>query len=172
MSDTVLTLDQLNVLFQSLIMGFLNTTDYSMVRVGWMGDGQPAFNVSDDIVYILVNYDDSPYAAQMTEEYDNGVMTQTHIEPLRVQFEIYGPNSFDNASLIRSSLTLSTTRDTLSASNLSLIPAITMPTRVPELWNAQWYSHVSFYAQFYELAQRQQNVEYIATANVTTEISE
>lgn len=173
MANTILTLAEIENLFQSLTSTILNTTDQGAVRIGWPQDGAPAWPISYDVVFLLINYTDSEIAKQFERSY-SALDTTSVIEnisstvPLRVGWTLYGPNSFDHASLIRSSLFLASSSDTLAASNVALVTAVAMPVRVPELFNGQWWERTTFYAEFNQLSVTQSTVPYLLTADVQT----
>lgn len=168
MTDTVLTLTQIENLFQSITSQILNVTDPSIVRIGWSQDGAPAWRINDDICFLLVNYADTPITRQFETSYDatTETLSQSSIQAIRVAWTLYGPGSFDNANLIRSNLFQQTYQTQFSANNLALVTDVTMPTRVPELFNGQWWNQTSFYAQFNELVIRQTSVPYLTSADV------
>lgn len=171
MSDTILTLQQVGSLFQSLTSQVLQTSDPSVVRVGWAEDGQPARGINDDVVYLLIAYQDANMTRQFERSYDpldadNATESLSYTSTLRVAWNVCGPNSFDNADLIRSSLVQSTFKSQLQENNLGLVMDIAMPTRAPELRNGQWWEQTAFHAFFNQLVVRRSTIPYLATSDV------
>lgn len=171
MADTILTITQIEDLFQSVTSQILGTTDPSAVRIGWPTDGAPGWEINQDVCFILVNFNDDPTNQQIETSYqtldsNDATVNTTYTQGVRVSWTIYGPNSFNNAGLIRSSLVQENYRNILAASNVALVTAIPMPTRVPELFNSQWWERSSFYANFNELVNRQSSVPYLQGSNV------
>jgi hypothetical protein len=172
--STVLLLSQLESLFQSLTSQILGTTDPSAVRVGWNQQGAPGWAIGSDVTFLLLNYSDNQITRQMETTYAESSSTDataslTYQVVIRAEWTLYGPNSFDHADLIRSSLFQEPYKTTLAQSNLALITDIMMPVRAPELYNGQWWERSTFYAEFNELVTRTSSVPYIQTAPVTTE---
>ncbi|WP_062306578.1 phage neck terminator protein [Alicyclobacillus sendaiensis] len=172
MADTVLSLEQLEDFFQSWTGQALGTTDPSAVRIGWPTDGSPGWQVADDVCFLMVQYTDNSYTRQIQTEYDpldaaNAQVSQVYTVGIRATWTFYGPNAWSNADLVRASLYRDATTQMLAANNLSLIPDVPMPVRVPELFNGQWWNRVTFFADFYELVIRQTSVPYIAEVDVT-----
>lgn len=174
MADTVLTLTQLENLFQSLTMTVLGLTDQSLVRVGWPGDGAPVWELSSDVCFLLLRYNDDPITRMMETQYtqsdpNNANANLAYTDVIRVEWNLYGPNSFDHVDLIRANLFMNSTTTTLAASNVALVTDVPMPIRVPELRNGQWVNRATFYANFNELVIRQTTVPYIQTATLNTQ---
>jgi hypothetical protein len=163
---------QIEDLFQSMVSQMLNTTDQGAVRIEWPTGGAPAWPIDYDVCFLSINYDDDTYTQQMHTEYSENDSTTANADlvytaALRVVFNFVGPNSFDNADLVRSSLFQEPYKTTLAASNLALITNVSMPTRAPELFNGQWWNRTTFFARFYELITRTSTVPYIQTASAT-----
>ncbi len=172
--STVLLMTQIEDLFQSLVSQMLNTTDQGAVRIEWPTGGAPGWPIDYDVCFLSINYDDDPYTQQMHVEYSENDSTTANADlvytaALRVIFTFYGPNSFDNADLVRSSLFQEPYKTTLASNNLALITNVQMPTRAPELFNGQWWNRTTFFARFYELVTRNSTVPYIVSAPVTTQ---
>lgn len=176
MADTYLTQTQLEDFFQSLTSTILNTTDPSAVRITWPTDGAPSWSITEDVCFLKVTPADNPYSHQFHKDYteldaNNATENLTYTNGIRVMWVLYGPNSSDNADLIRSQLNVSSTTQTLAASNLALVTDIPVPVRQPELFDGQWWPRASFYANFNELVIRQSTVPYLQSANVQVEES-
>lgn len=171
MADTILTLTQLENLFQSVTSQILGTTDPSAVRIDWPADGAPSWKINDDVCFIRIDFDDDPITRQVETSYepldsDNATVNQSSMDVIGVDWIVYGPHSFDNARLIRNKLFDPTYKDILAASNVALVTDIAMPRRVPEFFNGQWWNRTSFSANFNELVVRQSSVPYLQSANV------
>lgn len=171
MIDTVLTLAQLENLMQSITSQILNTTDPSAVRVSWPQNGAPSWHITDDVCFIRVTYRDDPYTRQMMIEYeqanslDSNVST-TYTAVINVMWYLYGPNSFNHADLIRAYLFQDNYTQLFGANSLALITDVSMPSRIPELFNGQWWDRSTLTANFNQLVIRNSTVPYLQSANV------
>lgn len=174
MANQVLTLTQLQTLFQSLVSTILGTTDPGAVRVAWPEDGAPAWPIDYDVCFLLIQPEPDPYTQQLEETWteqdaNDAAMSTAYTFVFRVGFTFYGPNSFDNADLVRSQLFASFTTTTLSSNNLALITDVPMPMRAPELWGGQWWDRSDLVARFNELVIRTSTTPFIQSAPVTTQ---
>lgn len=176
MADTILSITQTEDLFQNLTLRMLGLNpaakvSQSRVRIAWPADGAPAWKRTDDVAFLMVNYDDDSINRQMDVAYlnkdaenANRVMSYTRV--VRVTWISYGPNSFNDMDAIRSGLFLPQFLDQLAANNLALITDVAAPMRSPELFNGQWWDRTSFYARFNEKVVRHADVPYIQSADV------
>lgn len=165
---------QLENFFVSLtlqIWGLDPTTNPSRVRVGWPTSGSPGWKIDEDVAFIMLTYEDDPITNQVEKTYteqdqDNAYEISNNIDVLRVNWVLYGPNSFDDARSLRFGLLNSITKDSLEQNNLALILQLPMPQRSPELFDGQWWERTSFAARFNEHVEHQTSVPYIQTGNV------
>jgi len=174
MADTVLTIAQIENIFQSLTSSLLGTTDPSVVRINWIPDGAPSWSISQDICFISITPTDNTYTRQLQTDYteldaNNANSNLTYTMGIRVAWTLYGPNAADNVDVIRSGLFLDSTLSTLSANNIALVTDVPVAIRTPELFNGQWFNRASLYANFNELVIRQSSIAYLQTANVQVE---
>lgn len=173
MADTILTLKELENAFYNLtclVLGIdpLDTANASKVRIAWPTGGAPSWGIDEDVVFIRItavdnkltrNQDilftgnDPIWAAQETG------YTRVH----KVDWTLYGPNSYDNADLIRYNIFNQIYTTKLKADNLFLITDVPMPQRAPELFSGQWWERTEFYAEFNELVIRRTAVPYLTS---------
>ncbi len=114
------------------------------VRIGWQEEGQPAWQICDDICAIIATIADDPYNRIRDVQFadnDETTLLQTtqYTRVWKVHLVLYGPNSFDNARLIKSCLFLGWVTDALANSNLYLITDVADPIRAPEEFEGQWW---------------------------------
>lgn len=176
MADTKLSLKQSEDFFQKLTLQLLGLdpeakASQSRVRITWPENGAPAWKRTEDVAFLMVNYDDDPYTRQVevtyqenTETAANMVASSTRV--LRVTWICYGPHSFDDADTIKAKLFTPEMRLLTAKNNLALITDVPMPVRSPELFNGQWWERTTFYARFNEKVIRQTDVPYIQYADV------
>lgn len=174
MTDINLTLDQIKKVFSDLTFSMLGldpTNDAGKVRSEWPTTGSPGWKITDDITFFAINFDDDPITRQMDVTYSslddiNLNQSLSYTRVIRVNWMCYGPNSFNNIDIIRSSLSQPDFISTLKSNNIALIMDLSMPTRAPELFNGQWWDRSSLYARFNELVVRSTPVPYIQTPNI------
>lgn len=174
MDNQYLTQAEIESSFQSLTFSLLNWPDGSMVRIEWPQDGGAFESIEQDVCYLAISPTDNAQTRQFYTEYTeqdsaSATSSQTYIDAFRVLWLFYGPSSTDNADLVRASLNLDSTTDSLMASNLALITDIPVPMRQPELFNGQWWPRCSFYANFTQLVKRESTTPYLASADIQIE---
>ena len=79
---------------------------------------------------------------------------------------MYGPSSYDNADLIRYNILSSKYLNDFRAYNLFLITDVTMPVRLPELFNGQWWERTDFQASYNELVIRRSQIPYFVNTDI------
>ena len=179
MADQILKLKEIEDFFQNItsqILGLDMTKaeNQGKVRLAWPTSGAPSWKISEDIVFLRVTPIDDKVARTLnisynTQEEDNEYLkkkigyTRVH----KIDFTLYGPNSYDNADLIRYSLLDPHLFKTeFKAKNIFVIPDIPMPTRLPELYNAQWWERTDFSATFNEGVVREQQTPFIKSVEI------
>lgn len=176
MSDTILTITQVEDLFQNLTLNMLGLDpaakkNQSRVRISWPTKGAPAWKISEDVIFLLINFDDDAITRQVDVSYtkaddENANRSMSYTRVLRIDWICYGPNSSNDADTIRSSLFLPQFTQKFAANNLALITDVPMPIRSPELFNGQWWDRSSLYARFNEKVVRTTEVPYLKSADV------
>ena len=176
MADIFLTLKQIENLFWNTTTQMLGldpalAVNASKVRIAWPTDGAPSWKITDDVMFLRIgDFDDSINILRdnvmTTFDADNANQSTAYTRVLIVHFVCYGPNSFDNAFLIRNNLYKQIYRDLLNVKNIYLIPQINSPVRSPELFNGQWWERTNMMAKFNELIQFNQTVPYLKSATV------
>ena len=162
-ATTVTEIDGLNVTLSqpmtidgSFVIAYGADPDsYKKVRIGWQSEGQPGWEIWEDITTIEATLvEDSIF--QMRNQIDAANDSQTllrttqYTRPWRVDFTLYGPNSLDRARLIQSALLLAWTHDAFALSRLWMLPNLKTPKRMPELFDEQYWERVDFSVMFYE----------------------
>ena len=128
---------------------------FSAVRQGWQQVGQPAWNIAADICVVRCEPLDTEYGrvrdSVQTLSDTTAVFTDTYTRAWRVYWTFYGPNSTDRARAVRSALvTIQQFADLLASAGWYVNPSIPMPSRVPELFQGQWWPRTDMYADFNE----------------------
>jgi hypothetical protein len=162
------------------MLGIDTTADplaYKKVRVDWLTSGQPGWGIADDVCFVRCTETDRDFTKTRDRQYaQNGSTslnrTETYTRVWRVDWALYGPDSFDNARLIRSAVRLEFAHDALAAIGLALVPAIPAPVRAPELFQGQWWERVDVHAEFYELVTETLSVDAVASVEVLIETND
>ena len=178
--DIYHTLDQLNIVFQKLLMGMLgllnaSPIDYTAaafyVRVSWPTTGQPAWKITEDIAFVRVTEEDDainrPREDAYTDEGDfvlNEATSYNRVLALNLIF--YGPNSWSNAQTVRDRIFQEAYRIALAQENLYPIPDIAAPVRAPEVFQSQWWERVDMEIRFNEKIVKNQDISAIEIADV------
>ena len=85
----------------------------------------------------------------------------------KINWTLYGPNSYDNADLIRHLIFDAKYTSEFKKKNLFLITDVPMPTRMPELYKKRWWERTDFSATFNESVIRRSKVPILTGAEVT-----
>lgn len=175
MADTSLTLSQLNILFQTLIMQMLGLTltdaSSSKVRISWPKAGMPAWQITEDIVFIQCLEIDDSYNRQR-EDINTAIDTENYNQATgyttinSINLVVYGPNSYDNIKTIRDKMFMQEFRDILARSNVFINPDFPSPRRAPEFFEGQWWERVDLTMYFNELTIRNTTGKTIASAEI------
>lgn len=169
LSSTALTVNQINVLVQSLTCGMLgiNPIDPAQVRVDWQTQGQPDVALpSQDSCYISCVLEDVGYSRVRDHTLsgtDAVTETWVYTRGWRIAWALYGPNGFDRARQVHSALFQDYFNEQFELSNLYPVLEPPEPQRLPIEHNAQWYEATQFHCIFYE-----QITETIQTPAVTS----
>jgi len=144
----------------------------STIRISWQSQGQPAWKITDDVSIISVTEKDSEYnkpreIVRTEKDDDNANFAMSKTRVLTVSWTFYGPNAYDNAQLISDYIFMDAHRSTLAENNIYLIPDITSPVRVPELFQTQWWERTDLKMNFNELIIRNVTVPYLKSSEIT-----
>lgn len=184
MTDINLEIADLNLLFQQITMDILGY-DYVAnqdaaayaVRIGWPTEGAPAFKIDEDIAFITVVEKDSSYNRQremkMTDLPNYNLNMETgHTRVVGVNWVFYGPNSFARAQAVMDDIFYPETQWLLNNSNLYLIPDISSPIRIPELFQSRWWERTDLKMLFNELVIRNKTIRAITSVEAIVENDE
>lgn len=176
MADTVLTLSQIENLFQTWTTQMIGldpaiTANQDKVRISYPADGQPGWKITDDIIFLKVNNEPDPIDKQRDVVYsekddDTAIRQVSYTRVHSIKWTLYGPNSFNNADKIKNALYLPTYKELFSKNNLFLVLKVENPVRFPELYNGQWWERTDFEASFNEKVVRTTEVPYIETSAI------
>jgi hypothetical protein len=160
------------------MLGIDTTTDelcYSKVRLEWPTSGQPAWKISEDVTFLKVTEEDDSYNRIRDRRYSpNGSTTvlseDVYTRVWRVSWACYGPNSFDNARLIKSALMqLDYVTDQMAQVRLYLVTDIPATTRAPEKFQGQWWERTDLSIKVNEQVEESLTVPTIQSAQILLE---
>lgn len=177
MGDQVLKLREIEDIFFKATCKMLNLNtqeEQSRVRIAWQHEGAPSWKMDEDVVFLRITPEDNRLARQVDvmyrEEHD---LNKTDVDKRmgytrvhKVNWTLYGPNSYDNADLIRHLIFDTDYTKEIKKNNLFLITDVSMPVRVPEFFNKQWWERTDFSATFNEAVIRESKVPVITSTNI------
>lgn len=195
MNDVILSLDDFNKLFQNLVISTLGMANaaatwkawkeagshgqeplnpFYFVRVSYPNAGSPAWKQQEDICFLKCIEIDDPINRQRDTEYQKideaTANKQTgYTRVFAISFTVYGPNSYNNCRKIKDSLFSETNRFTLAAKQLFMIPDFKPTSRIPELFQGNWWERVDLTINFNNLVLINETVNYIESAEVSVE---
>lgn len=177
MADQILKLSEIEDVFFEATCKMLNLVgeeQQSKVRLAWQGNGAPAWNKEEDVVFLRITPEDNRLARQMDILYnDDDALSKLDVKKSvgytrvhKVSWTLYGPNSYNNADLIRHLIFDTDYTKEIRRNNLFLITSVSMPLRIPELFNKQWWERTDFSATFNEAVIRESEVPIINSTNI------
>jgi len=142
------------------------------VRKAWNTNGAPTWKIGEDIVFLRITPIDDKLTRQLNIIYVPSTTDPTKLVKKtgytrvhKIDWTLYGPTSYDNADLIRYSIFADEYLQIFKDSNLFLITDVQMPTRLPELYNGQWWERTDFSATFNESVIRENGTPIIDSTN-------
>ena len=172
MADNLLTLMQVEDVFQSLTVSMIAGSPAADVRIAWPTDGAPSFAVTDDVAFLKLTEIESPITVQREEEFiqsgspETDSMQMSYTRTWQVNWVFYGPASWDNSTTVRNKLFHQENHDTLALSNLYMVPDFTPATRFPELWQTMWYERVDLKILFNEKVDINREEHHLESAGI------
>ena len=147
---------------------------FSSVRVGYLTEGQPGFLRDADTAIIIARTLDDSYNLirdVLRAPTDDIFLaeTSTYTRVWQLSFTFYGPNSGDNARLVKSCLYLDWVHDLLAQSNLYFIVNPPDPVRAPELIEAQWWERSDLIVRYNEFITETIQQQSVASADIVIE---
>lgn len=176
--DQVLKLREIEDFFHDITCKMLDIDlskkkNQNKVRIAWPSGGAPSWKKDEDIIFIRITPVDDAMAREQNICYDphkedkayarkETGYTRVH----KINWTLYGPNSYDNADIIRHLIFDYDYMKEFKKKNLFLVTDVPMPVRLPEYYNGQWWERTDFSATFNEAVIRENKVPYIQSASV------
>jgi hypothetical protein len=167
-SGSTITLSNAATVAGSEVLAAIDNNAPAIVKIGWMTQGQPGPDNSIDSVFVRCQPLDTPYSRMRdnleTTEDIASVSTDIFTRTWTTTWDFYGPDSLNNAKLIKSGITMVPYVERyLSQSNLYVNPSIKEPESLPENFQGQWWERAILDAEFNE-----QITEVITAGTVQT----
>lgn len=126
-----------------------------LVRQEWPSKGQPGWDKTDDVAFLRAVETDDWYNKvrdQGAEALDgtSGQLVTEYTRVWRVSWNLYGPNAYQRATLLKSALLLDFIHDKLQPFNVFIVPNISNPRRFRENTDGQWWERADIDIDFYE----------------------
>lgn len=164
-----LTLTQFEDLFYTATVSMTGLAA-SQVRIAYQTQSQPAWEVSQNVVLLNVQQVDNAYDKQLDRSFINASVNSTetifYTRVMAVDWNFYGPNSFQLADAVRIGILSESIRNTLYLNQVFPIPGIDSPIRVPYLFNGQWYERQDLRVLFNAGTTRSGTVPLFTQANI------
>lgn len=177
MTEYILTDTQFENIMQPLIVSILGWDVPSVnkkkdVRVSWAEDGQPAWKITDDIVFLRCFEIDNFYNRErnFTDSYevspDEFTRETSYTRVMNMMVIAYGSNSFNNIQLLRDGMYKQEHRNVLSNNKIYFMPDLPAPRRVPEYFEGRWWTRYDMNFVFYMLTVKETSVPAIVSIDV------
>lgn len=178
MADTVLKLKEIEDFFQDITCQMLNIDlskkeNQKKVRIAWPTEGAPSWKINEDVVFLRITPVDDRMARQQNIIYNPDKDDKAYAKKQtgytrvhKINWTLYGPNSYDNADIIRHLIFDYEYMKKFKIKNIFLITDVPMPTRLPEYYNGQWWERTDFSATFNEAVIRENKVPYITGTDI------
>ena len=167
LTSTALTPRQVEAILQPIVAGMLGfdpvsdpTAAFFASRIGWQTEGQPAWEVTDNVCVLTATLDDDPFARVRDNLYEMtgspaDILTNqmSFTQVWKLHFCLYGPSSANWARQLLSCFSLDWVDAALLPSNLYVIPEWHRPVYAPELYpdtGGVWYERTDVELRFNE----------------------
>ncbi|MBY6798107.1 hypothetical protein HYH85_18005 [Clostridium botulinum] len=178
MADQVLKLKEIEDFFFQITCEMLNIDfekeeNQDKVRIAWQTEGAPSWSIDEDIVFLRITPVDDSMTRQQNiiidpvekdKAYAKKQTGYTRVH--KINWTLYGPNSYDNADVIRHLLFDYNYMQKFKEKNIFLITDVPMPTRLPEPYNGQWWERTDFSATFNEAVIKENKIPYITGTDI------
>lgn len=180
-SSDALTPIELNDIFQAVTLAILGldpnvvANAWAAARIKWETEGQPAWDIDEDIVFLGITEQEDEINRNHDIEYketvDPAIILRviTYMRVWSVTWTLYGPNSSDRARAIRSGLNEQVNEDAFQQNSLAMIPDYPATTRQPELFNGQWWERTDFTILYNELVTETVQINTVKSVEIIIE---
>lgn len=141
------------------------------VRISWPLNEASDWERDENVVFLRITPGSDTYGTlwDVSHEYDADTDTQKEVvfyhRSHHIAWICYGPEADDNADAIRIGIVQSGVHSILKAQNVSILPHLREPIRVPEQDEAgEWWERVDLEADCYSLCSREYDEEFVSAA--------
>ncbi len=171
------TPDSLSTLIQAIVAQILGfdpvaspSTAFSAVRVSWPVDGQPAWQITENVCLVRCTPQDNAFSRSRDEVLSTGTpsipVAMGFTQTWDVHLTLYGPASADHGRLILSAFSLDWVKNLLFAANLYPLPWPARPVYAPELFQGQWWKRADITLEMNEQVTETTTVQQAASVDV------
>jgi hypothetical protein len=165
------------IVAQAMGMSLTDPQTPANVRLEWPVNGQPDWNIDQDICFLRAIEENLLYSKYRDILYSHNdeisvLQTITYQRTWRLGMTFYGPNAFDHARVISDVMFLDWFQEALQASNLYIVPNPDRPAFAPEQYNAQWWDRADFALGLNEQVTAQIVTPSIASSEVILETAD
>lgn len=145
---------------------------WTAVRVGWQPQGQPAWEITEDVVGLTAYTEDHPFTRvqdgyYVTNDYKSLLREMGYTQVWRIHFTVYGPNAFEHAAIIVSAFSLDWVRFNINAQNIFSVPEWKRPVVLYENFQGQWWQRADVDLKFNEQVSLSTTVPAAASVEIT-----
>lgn len=175
MADSLLTLTQIEDVFQALTVSMIGSSPAADVRISWPIGGAPAFKATDNVAFLKVYEVPSPISVQREEEFAQvgspavSTMKMGYSRTLQINWIFYGSAGWDNSLKVANGLFYQENHDVLALNNLYMVPDFQPAKRVPELFQGMWYERMDLNILFNEKVEISRELHNIETVEIIVE---
>jgi hypothetical protein len=163
----VTTLAELQATMQA-VTRTITGIDGKKVRIAYQQDNQPSREIDQDIIYLSIKPVDNLYDKQIESVYDPDYEINEfyYTRVMECTWSCFGPDSFQNADLIRFSIVQDAIRAALRPYQIFPVPGIVAPDRVQYLFQGQWWERSDLRVLLYVLTLRTISTAYFLGAEI------
>lgn len=170
MSAYVLTLPQLRGIMWDVTKAITSFPDNQILHA-FQPNGQPGFEITQNLIYLNVSPQDDPNDKQQYTLYGpgdnlNATGATTYTTVFSVDFTLYGPNSYDNAVMIKSRILNDDIREIMTNQLVFPVADIPAPRYAPYDFNDQYYNRTDLTVTIYVGSIRTASVPYLQSAAI------
>jgi len=174
MSEQFITDKQFEKIIANIISLILECTEEEKkkIRINWPEEGQPAFLITDNMVFINGYEVDDMYNRQREHQdtYETSpdafARETSYTRVMLTNIILYGPLSFENAQKIRDGFFAEEHRITLAKNKIYMIPDNPSPKRVPEYFEGRWWKRYDISLRFNMLTTKESTIERVESAEI------
>lgn len=179
------TPEQFMSVFQPLIANILGLTAnpspwswmstpaaWNGVRISWQTQGQPAWEITEDVCILSAYPQDDEYSRIRDQQYvqqdgETLVARQSYTQVWDLHYVFYGPNAYARAAQVVSAMAQSWVHDALAGDSIYLIVEYARPHYAPELFQGQWWERADLHLKYNELVTETTPTSSAAGVDVT-----